>query len=198
MRIQKDSKKRFFIDLETSGLEPSQGAVILQIGCLTDDPEDGEFSMTILPTNEEYMKASPKAIEVNGLTWETLQEKGKPYSEVKEEFLRYLSRCGIEGCVLIGQNPTFDMKFLKYFMKDELDYLGVPYQRPVDVRSMYSEAIRRGKVKPISDDRRGHTISRTLGVKEEPKVHDALEGAKVVKRNYDKLKELLSESPRLA
>jgi len=197
MRIQKDSKKRFFIDLETSGLEPTEGAVILQIGCLTDDPEDGEFSMTILPTNEQYVKASPKAIEVNGLTWEVLQEKGKSFEEVKEEFLRYLARCGIDGCVLVGQNPTFDMKFLRFFMQGEMDYLGVPYDRPVDVRNMYSEAIRRNLVKPTEQGRAGHVISRMIGVEEEPKVHDALEGAKVVKRNYDKLKVLLSSAPRL-
>ena len=193
----KDTKKRFFIDIETSGLKPYEGAVILQIGCLTDDPKDGTFSETILPTNEEYGRRSPKAIEINGLTWEVLQEKGKPFKDVRDALIRYLMKAGIDEGVFVGQNPGFDMGFFKFYMKADLDYIGAPYERPVDVRNMYSEAIRRGRVITSEQGRSGSIISEVLGVEPEPEVHDGLEGAKVVKRHYDKLKELLAAAPKL-
>ena len=197
-RIKKDKQKKFFVDIETSGLKPYQGAVILQIGCLTDDPDDGTFSETILPTNEEYGRRSPKAIEVNGLTWEVLQEKGRLFAEVKEDFIRYLLTAEVENGVFVGQNPGFDMGFLKFYMQADLDYVGAPYERPVDVRNMFSEAIRRGRIITSENGRAGHIISEVLGVDPEPEVHDALEGALVVRRHYDKLKELLAaDAPKL-
>lgn len=193
----RDTRKRFFIDIETSGLKPNEGAVILQIGCLTDDTEDGTFSETILPTNEQYGKRSAKAIEINGLTWEVLQEKGKSFKDVSEDLIRYLSKAGIDTGVFVGQNPGFDMGFLKFYLKGELDYVGAPYERPVDIRNMFSEAIRRGRVITSETGRSGSIISEVLGVEPEPEVHDGLEGAKVVKRHYDKLKELLAAGPKL-
>lgn len=193
----KDTKKRFFIDIETSGLKAYEGAVILQIGCLTDDKKDGEFSATILPTNEEYGKRSAKAIEVNGLTWEVLQKKGKPFTDVRDALIRYLMKAQVENGVFVGQNPGFDMGFLKFYMQADLDYIGAPYERPVDVRNMFSEAIRRGRIITSEKGRSGSIISEVLGVEPEPEVHDGLEGAKVVKRHYDKLKELLAAAPKL-
>ncbi len=193
----KDTKKRFFIDIETSGLKPHKGAVILQIGCLTDDPADGEFSKTILCTNEEYGRRSPKAIEVNGLTWEVLKEKGEPFNEVRDALIRYLTKAEVENGVFVGQNPSFDMGFLKFYMQADLDYIGAPYERPVDIRNMFSEAIRRGRIITSEQGRSGVIISEVLGVEPEPEVHDGLEGAKVVKRHYDKLKELLAAAPKL-
>ena len=193
VRARTEEKKKFFIDLETSGLDPGPH-VILQIGALTDDEADGTFSKTILPTNEQYMKRSPDAIKLNGLTWEVLQEKGEPFDQVKEEFIRWLDQANVCKGVIVGQNPDFDIRFLKYFMKGQLEYVGAPLHRPVDVRNMYSEAIRRRLITPKEEGRTGHIISRTIGVEEEPEVHDALEGALVVKRNYDKLKEILGKN----
>ena len=82
-------------------------------------------------------------------------------------------------------------------MQADLDYIGAPYERPVDIRNMFSEAIRRGRIITSEQGRSGVIISEVLGVEPEPEVHDGLEGAKVVKRHYDKLKELLAAAPKL-
>ena len=191
-RLAKDDRKRVFIDLETNGLEPSKGAIILQIGALTDNEDDPVFYDTVLPTNEQYARSSPEAIKVNGLTWEVLQEKGRPWQDVKDDFVRWLDQIVIHECVFVGQNPAFDMKFLRYHVP-EVEFLGAPVANPIDIRNMYSTAVRKGLVNPVESGRTGHVISRSLGVEEESEVHDALGGAEVVKRNYDKLQELLKQ-----
>lgn len=189
-KLAKDNRKRVFIDLETNGLEPSKGYIILQMGAVTEDGET--FYATVLPTNEQYMKSSPDAIKVNGLTWEVLQEKGKPWDEVKDDFVRWLNKIQIHECVFVGQNPSFDMKFIRYQIP-EVEFLGAPVANPIDIRNLYSTAVRKGLVTPVESGRTGHIISRSLGVEEESEVHDALGGAEVVKRNYDKLQELLKQ-----
>lgn len=189
-------KRLLFVDLETSGLEPMEGHVILAIGAVVEVPGKGhegeldEFNIYIKPTESQWKMASPQALEVNGLTWDYLQEHGVPFEEAQREFVSWLVKNKVDNSrvIYVGQNPSFDLKFLGYWMGTELEFLGFPREAEevFDIRQLYSILASR-KVVPFLKKRSGHEISKALGVEEEPIPHQAIEGARVVKRNYDKI-----------
>lgn len=186
-------KRHIFLDIETSGLKPPPegDAVILSIGAVAEvggnksEREFSEFYALICPTKTQWELAAQEALQVNGLTWETLQAEGKPFSEVREEFLRWAMENRLSGgnVVLVGQNPRFDLGFLQCYMGAELRFIGFPLGEPIDIRDLYSILVNR-KVMPYLKKRDGHSISKALGVLEEPWPHNALEGARAVQRNY--------------
>lgn len=189
-------KKRLFLDIETTGLEPAEGAVICSIGAVVSngtEPED-YLSLFIKPTQEQWSKASPKALEINGLTYDFLHDAGKSFNDARDDFLNFLVELGLTSDVAyIGQNPAFDVKFLSHYFGPELDFVGRPWaEEAVNVMELYSAASRR-KLVPFLKSRSGKNISLALGVEPEPDVHDALEGAKVVQRNYNALVKLLGD-----
>lgn len=184
-----NDKKLCFIDLETTGLEPGR-YVILSIGAVTSD--DKEYYAVIKPTLEQWACASPEALVINGFDWVTLDVEGRKFTEVRDEFCKWLVENGIEQgkSLFVGQNPDFDFKFLKFFMGGYLEYINIPLP-PVDVRDIYTTAINKGKLFPTAQFRHGKTISLELGVEPEPEPHNALEGAKVIRRNFEALVKLL-------
>lgn len=194
-----NKKRLIFVDLETSGLEPMEGAVILAIGAVVEVPGKGhegelsEFNCYIKPTEMQWKNAKKEALEVNGITWEYLEEHGVTFEEARELFLSWLAKNKVESgrVIYVGQNPAFDQKFLHYWMGIELDFMGFPSSEDeiFDIRKLYSILASRSVV-PYLKNRNGHAISEALGVEQEPKPHQAIEGARVVKRNYDKIVEL--------
>lgn len=194
------AKRYVYVDIETSGLEPMQGAVILGIGAIaevagkTRDRAVEEFSVFVKPTKDQWAVANPGALAVNGLTWEFLQENGLPFDEARDEFLRFLVANNVSDRLFIhvGQNPAFDLKFMGHFMGTELEFIGYPGNDPYDVRDFYSILVNH-KVVPFARKRSGKNISLALGVEPEPDVHDALEGARVVRRNFQKCLELMEQ-----
>jgi DNA polymerase III epsilon subunit-like protein len=196
VRPLRESKKLCFVDLETSGLEPGP-AVILSVGAITDSGQ--EYSALITPTDIEWVRATPRALEVNGLTLSILQTKGKSRSKVAVELATWLSAQGIVGSkgVFVGQNPKFDMRFFEHFFADEFAFFDITREPAIDVRDMYTKAINAGLVTSAGAYRDGRTISLSLGLPPEPEPHDALEGARAVKRHYEALTKLLSERKML-
>lgn len=187
----REPKKLCFIDLETSGLVPGEH-VILSIGAIVANQE---FSALIVPTDAEWARTSSEALDVNGLTLDVLRYNGQPLREVANMFAQWLFNNGIvfgKG-QFVGQNPAFDLGFLAHFLADEFAFYNITRHLPIDVRDMYSRAINAGLVIPVGKYRDSHTISKSLGLPEEPWPHDALEGARAVRRHYEKLTELLSK-----
>ena len=190
-----------FMDLETSGLKIPP-AVILSIGACTNN--GGEFSMLIRPTDEQWKAADPKALEVNGLTWDRLDKEGIPLADVSDFFVAWVYDTGIEKgeYSLVLQNPSFDMGFIHNTgnMRDALEFVGFPFHDTYNVMDMYRKCFNKGLVpdgkawpngKPKLN---GKSISEGLGVTPEDDVHDALEGARVVMRNYNACVALLEEA----
>jgi len=187
-------KSHVFVDLETSGLSPDHGAVILSIGaCVvtTRKQTPTEFSILIRPTIPQWAEANPKALEVNGLTYERLMAEGVPFNDAVDAFCGWAVRNGVTARTFeyVGQNPAFDLRFLQHFMSGQLAMIGFPLTDPIDIRDLYSILVNRRAV-PYLKNRNGENISLALGVEPEPAIHDALEGARVVRRNYLKLIEL--------
>lgn len=195
------AKRNIYLDTETSGLEPSTGhallslAAIVELGSKPPYTEVSEFSILVRPTEAQWQNASHEALKVNGLTWEKLQAEGRPLNEAIDEFGRWLvSIPGLSKSVdVVCQNPAFDMKFLRAAMGAQLDMIGFPFKNTIDIRDLYSILVNR-RVMPYLKYRSGKNISQALGVEPEPDVHTAIEGARVVHRNYLKLIELGARS----
>lgn len=193
------NKRLIFVDLETSGLEPSQGHVILSMGAIVEKPGKkfegmlDEFNVNIIPTANQWKLASSQALDVNGLTLEYLQKTGISLEDARKKFCEWLVANKVESgkVMYVGQNPNFDLRFLGYYMGDELEFINFPHAQDevIDIRDLYSILTNR-KAVPWLKNRNGHAISNALGVEEEPKPHIAIEGARVVKRNFDKMVEL--------
>lgn len=99
------SSRQIVLDTETTGLEPEQGHRIIEIGCV--ELVDRRFTR-----NNFHYYLNPEreidaaAIEVHGITAESLREKPK-FAEIHSQLVEYL-----EGAELIIHNAAFDVAFL--------------------------------------------------------------------------------------
>ena len=108
-------------DTETTGLQPSNGDEIIQIGALrvSDDQihADEAFEALIDPCRP----ISPESEQIHGIT--DAQVHGKP--TIKQVLPEFYDFCA--GSILLGHNVAFDMRFLQ--MKEES--LRVVFRQPV-------------------------------------------------------------------
>ena len=101
------------LDTETTGIEPSEGHRIIEIGCteIIDKQivTDSEYQQYIQPDRDVGDSKRIHGIENKFLI-------GKPkFEEIAEEFLEY-----IEGATLVIHNAPFDLGFLNH----ELELMG--------------------------------------------------------------------------
>lgn len=102
--------RQIVLDTETTGLEPSQGHRIIEVGCveLIDRKLTGNhFHRYIKPERD----IDEGAIEVHGITNEFLADK-PVFADIAEELLTYL-----RGAELVIHNAPFDVGFLNHEYK---------------------------------------------------------------------------------
>jgi DNA polymerase-3 subunit epsilon len=102
--------RQVVLDTETTGLEPSQGHRIIEIGCveLIDRKLTGNHYHQYINPEREVEQG---ALEVHGITNEFLAEK--PLIEhVVEDFIQYVS-----GAELVIHNAPFDVGFLNHELR---------------------------------------------------------------------------------
>lgn len=98
-------KRQVILDTETTGLSPSQGHRLIEVGCLemvNRRITDRTFHQYINPER----KVDAGAIKVHGITNEFLADKPL-FADIADELFEYL-----EGAELIIHNAPFDMGFL--------------------------------------------------------------------------------------
>lgn len=102
--------RQIVLDTETTGLEPSQGHRIIEIGCveLVDRQLTGNHYHQYLNPDREVEEG---AIEVHGLSNEFLADKPK-FEDIVEDFLDF-----IKGAELIIHNAPFDTGFINHELK---------------------------------------------------------------------------------
>ena len=97
-----------FIDTETTGLDPKKHEII-EIAVLIE--EEGKvidaFQSKIRPQRIEV--AEPRALELNGYSKNSRAWENAP---LMEEVAPILIRM-LDGCILVGHNPSFDEAFLR-------------------------------------------------------------------------------------
>jgi len=102
--------RQIVLDTETTGLEPSQGHRIIEIGCV-------ELINRRITENRYHQYINPEreidegAIEVHGITNEFLADK-PVFADVVEDFLKF-----IRGAELIIHNAPFDVGFMNHELK---------------------------------------------------------------------------------
>ncbi len=107
--------RQIILDTETTGLDPSQGHRIIEIGCL-------ELINRRLTRKSFHHYLNPDreidagAIAVHGITNEFVRDKPR-FADVVDAFLRF-----VEGAELVIHNAAFDVGFLNH----ELAKLGRP------------------------------------------------------------------------
>lgn len=97
--------RQIILDTETTGLEPSQGHRIVEIGCLeiVNRTITGRTMHVYLNPDRE---SDPEALAVHGLTTEFLSDKPR-FADVADELVEFLTDAEI-----IIHNAAFDTKFL--------------------------------------------------------------------------------------
>ncbi|HEB57806.1 MAG TPA: DNA polymerase III subunit epsilon [Gammaproteobacteria bacterium] len=99
--------RQVVLDTETTGLEPSQGHRIIEIGCvelINRRVTDNRYHQYINPERE----VDEGAVQVHGLTNEFLADKPL-FADIAEDFLRF-----IKGAELIIHNAPFDVGFIEH------------------------------------------------------------------------------------
>lgn len=97
--------RQIVLDTETTGLEPSQGHRIIEIGCVEviDRKLTGRhYHQYIRPDRE----IDEEAVEVHGITNEFLADK-PDFSQIVDEFFAF-----VEGAELVIHNAPFDIGFI--------------------------------------------------------------------------------------
>ncbi|WP_420598265.1 DNA polymerase III subunit epsilon [Neptuniibacter sp.] len=97
--------RQIVLDTETTGLEPSEGHNIIEIGCVE------MFNRRVTgKTYHQYIKperdVDEEAVQVHGITNDFLEDKPK-FSEIMDEFIEF-----VRGAELIIHNAAFDIGFL--------------------------------------------------------------------------------------
>jgi len=102
--------RQITLDTETTGLSPTNGHRIIEIGCieiLNRQITDKRYQEYLQPDRQ----IDAGAITVHGITNESLQ--GKPrFADIVEEFIAF-----IKGAELIIHNAKFDVGFINHELK---------------------------------------------------------------------------------
>ena len=148
--------REIILDTETTGLDPSQGDRIVEIGCLelvNRLPSGETFHVYINP--ERAM--SPEAEAVHGISDAFLADKPK-FVDIVEGFLEFV---GTDPLVI--HNAAFDMKFLNA----ELEHVDRPPLEANPVIDTLAMARKRFPGAPASLD----ALCRRFGVDNSGRVH---------------------------
>jgi len=110
--------RQIVLDTETTGLEPSQGHRIIEIGCV-------ELINRRLTGNNYHQYLQPDreidegALQVHGISNEFLKDKPR-FSDIADDFMNYL-----QGAELVIHNAPFDVGFLDHELRLLADGRGV-------------------------------------------------------------------------
>ncbi len=102
--------RQIVLDTETTGLEPSQGHRIIELGCVelvNRRLTDRRFHEYVCPERE----IDSAAVEVHGITVEFLSDKPR-FVEVVSEFMAF-----VEGAEVIIHNAPFDVAFIDHELR---------------------------------------------------------------------------------
>jgi DNA polymerase-3 subunit epsilon len=120
--------REIVLDTETTGLDPSAGHRLVEIGCveLINHLATGQvFHVYINPDRD----MPEEAFKVHGLSEEFLRQH-PPFERVAQDFLDF-----IEDSTLVIHNADFDMKFLNWELKT-LNHPVLPRERAIDTVAM--------------------------------------------------------------
>lgn len=186
--------KVMYIDVETSGLNTSNNALLQLAGIIEIDGKEREsFNFLIRPHKSALI--NDRALEVNGMTREEIKEY-PPYKKQYNNFIAILSGYidkydKTDKFYFVGYNARFDMDFLReFFNRNNNQYFGSWFFfPPIDVMNIAAVHMM------ISDERckdfKLITIAEHYGISlENKKMHDAMTDIRVTQKLFKVLKRL--------
>ena len=129
--------RQIILDTETTGIEPSEGHRIIEIGCvelINRRVTGNHYHQYIQPERE----VEESAIEVHGITNEFLVDK-PVFASVATEFLEF-----IKGAELVIHNAPFDVGFINH----EFAMLGADWGKVTDYCTVLDTLAMARKMRP--------------------------------------------------
>lgn len=180
--------KLFYADTETTGLDPMRNeafqlAFIIEV----DGKIVCEKNIKMRPARPEM--ADAKALEVTKKTLAELATyplRAQAFRELTETLAKYVDKYDkADKFVWIGQNPEFDVRFVRAFFKEHNDnYFGSWFDnRPADLISLAVAAKVKGLIKP--ENFKLATLAAEFGIQFD--AHDALADVRVTREVWMRL-----------
>lgn len=118
-----------FLDIETTGLDPFENE-ILEVAYIRETEDGGETTEFSLQIQER--RASEEALKINKYHQrrDALNAIELPWNVAADKLSTEL-----DGYVIVGNNPTFDLTFLRFFLRAWRKPITWHY-RPLDIGSM--------------------------------------------------------------
>ena len=193
--------KKFFFDLETTGLDYKVNAIHQFSGCIELDGTIIEsFNFKIRPFEGAIIE--PKALETSNVTEEQIMAY-PPAEEVFADFMRMLSRYvrkfdKKDKMFLVGyNNAAFDNAFLRefYVRYQRDDYFNSWFWgNTIDVMVLASEHL--AEMRVGMDNFKLMTTARALGIEiDESKLHDAEYDIELTRNIYRIVTNRFNEKP---
>jgi len=135
--------RQIVLDTETTGLEPSQGHRIIEIGCveLINRKFTGRTYHQYIKPNREI---DAEAVEVHGITNEFLADKPE-FNQIAAEFFEF-----IRGGQLVIHNAPFDVGFINHEFRLLNDSHGINYGEVADYCQVLDTLVLSRKMHPGS------------------------------------------------
>ena len=169
--------KRLYFDLETSGLDPKENA-ILQLAALyeEDDIIKDKLNIFIKPFKTDII--TKEAFEINGLdpTEDRFISPQKAFIKILKFLDKYINKYNkADKAYLTGYNIIqFDIKFLyEFFVKNGSPYMySYFYPEPLDIFVLMGYACQGQRHK--LENSKLTTFAESLGIKADGQAHDAM------------------------
>ncbi|SCA63412.1 Uncharacterized protein SCG7109_AO_00080 [Chlamydiales bacterium SCGC AG-110-M15] len=177
--------KGIFLDIETTGLDPTRHRcleIAFKIVDLKSGKEESSFESVIKQPLDVWNQTDPGSLEVTGFKWEEL-EKGIEEAQARDQIIKLINDAHIRrgNAFFICQNPSFDRSFfaqiIPVYTQEELLW---PYHW-LDFASMYWSL----KIKHLNPTDNinevqlsKNSIAKTQGIPPEAHPHRAMNGVK--------------------
>lgn len=168
-------KRQVILDTETTGLDPTKGHRLTEIGCLEmiNRRLTGRKFHTYLNPQREIDKG---AVAITGLTAEFLRDKPK-FSDVAEDFVAFIKEGETE---LVIHNALFDLGFLNH----ELMRIKHPWQPIEDYLAVIDTLVMARRLHPGQRNNLDVLCARYKVDNTERQYHGALLDAQLLAKVY--------------
>ena len=178
-------RRAIILDTETTGLDPSKAQVV-EIAFKVVDIGSGacleSFQSVVALSKEEWDRADPVALTINGFTWDAVQTQGRPRNDIAVNICSLFSKLKLspKSAFFLCQNPSFDKAFFSQICPPAVQKsCGFPYYW-LDFASMNWALMAKefvlGKRLPFRIPFSKDGIALSSGLPPENKPHKAMNG----------------------
>ncbi|KKN00441.1 hypothetical protein LCGC14_1137750 [marine sediment metagenome] len=170
--------KIMYVDVETTGLEPSKHSIVQLAGIIEiDDVEKERFNLRMRP--KEDTEIDPRALEIIGKTTEELMTYPHDIDVYPQLLLilhKYVNKFERQDKMFfVAYNANFDMQFVRAWFEARGDvYFGAWFFfPPIDIMTIAANEMM--EVRAEMTDFKLHTVCKKLGLEwDELAAHDAM------------------------